>query len=290
MDKKITKKEYLEIKKQALIDRAACETELDNEDKIECILDAYSEDYKGEPEKIYHFSFLIPNDAEFQQLHKSGVKGSIELKKHYPCINEQDIVGKIYYINKFGIYNSMDEIEEELKKCNMESMEMLKLPVEDPYLDEEEFSMLDIETDTHAMFSPLVPNSSGERAVEKQTEDAISKINLLFRGNGSKDEKIKAQSEKIEDLEEEVRFQKESKGILEKENNGLKDKVVVLEEKNDELSAENAALKEKLDELTVRLVGLEEENKALLEYKAHYDRIIRAINEKAEEAEDKKRL
>lgn len=289
MDKKITKKEYLEIKKQALIDRAACETELDNEDKIEIILDAYSEEYKGEAEKIYRFSFLIPNDAEFQQLHKSGVKGSIELKKHYPCINEQDILGKIIYVNKFGIYNSIDEIEEELK----DSMEMLELPVEDPYSDEEEFSMLDKQNHTNAMFSPLVPNSSGERAVEKQTEDAISKINLLFQGNGSKDEKIKAQSEKIEDLEEEVKFQKESKGILEKENSDLKDKVIVLEEKNDELSAENSTLKDKLDELTVRLVGLEEENKALLEYKAHYDRIIRAINERAEEAEktqDKKRL
>ena len=254
-DSKISKIDYLKIKKQALIDRKECENELGNPEKVDVILDAYSESYEGEAKLIYRANFLMPDDIEFKEYYLNHGKSTNSCLEQYVGTEFRDVVMKVTCIEKYGIYNGIDEIQSVLEK---ETSEMVQMPesldMEDATKSNNERSVGALAPQSGVIFPTLL--TIDETNVEKQTEEAISKINLLFKNNGDKEETIRKQEQTIHKLEED----------------------------NTKLKEENADLTDKIESLSTKVVGLEEENSAL---KKQYDMLISVINEKFGALEEK---
>lgn len=292
-EKKFSSAEYLEIKNQALLDRETCEKEIEKDpNNIDVMLDAFSSSYEGEARLIYRASFLIPSDEEFVKFYIEHGKSANVCVEHYKGSELSDILTKVMIIEKYGVFDEEEYDVDEPEKLDLDEetvtppSDMPDVGIDDkkgiehvdetrPYFSPvEHLDIEEREKEVRAMFSPLARLK--ETDVEKQTEEALEKINCLF-------EKQDTKKQRITELEQETEEKSEKIKELEKEAIIKDGKISSLEGEIDRLRKLLMASEEKIDELNVENIGLHEENKAL---RQQSERIITAINEKYGQYED----
>lgn len=301
----LSKREYLELKKQALLDRMHYIKEIDEkkekkEETRDCIVNACADEYgyDGETRLAYCTNFLIPDDLEFDEFYKS-TKSKIDCKDYF-CVNTIMIHNKVFFINEFGIYRNLEEVEaalsnlyEEESTGQLETLELQEEVAEEkiePVIEETEedfFDTLEKKSDvresveeTSEMFSPL--SRTGDTDVERQTEEALEKINYLFQKNDTKEQRIKELEKTNAEKDEQI-------AALGKESEEKSARITKLEIELDRLKAVVAFSDETINGLNSEKLELQEENSTL---KQQVGRIMSAIDEKYGEYEEthKKRV